>query len=111
MKMNRGKMLLSGLLALLVTVAFWIGGFTYFTLSEDWKMVKDLISDSESVISSVGLVEEMSPSLFGFSYRSSGDWARANLRVMVRGDKGEAHFAVEVERPKGKWSIESIAKI
>ncbi len=99
------KALLYSLLAVLVTLGFWVGGYAYFINSDDWYLAQKTISTSETVASSVGPVRDISVSPFGFSYRFSGEWGQAKLRLLVHGDKGEAKFKADLEKSKGKWTL------
>lgn len=106
--MNMRKALLYGLLASLITLGFWLGGYTYFIRSDDWRFAQKTISESEAVKSSVGQVREISVSPFWFSYRFSGQWGQARLRLLVRGDKGEAKFRADLEKSRGQWTLAQI---
>jgi len=99
------KAFIYGLIAVLVTVGFWLGGYVYFINSDDWYLAQKTISASETVISSVGPVKEISVSPFGFSYHFSGEWGRAKLNLLIRGDSGEAKFKADLEKSNGKWTL------
>ena len=103
--MTMKKALLYGLLAVLVTMAFWLGGYAYFVGSSDWRLAKEAIVNSETVTSEVGMVTDISVSPFGFSYRFSGQWAEAELRLLVRGDAGESRFKANLEKSDGEWEL------
>ena len=102
------KALLYGFLAVLVTITFWLGGYAYFVGSDDWHVAQETIVNSKIVTSEVGKVEDISVSPFGFSYRFSGQWGEARLRLLVRGDSGEAKFKAVLEKSKGKWKLAGI---
>ncbi len=82
-----------------------MGGYAYFINSDDWYLAQKTISTSETVVSNVGPVRNVSVSLFGFSYRFSGEWGQAKLRLLIHGDKGEAKFEADLEKSKGKWTM------
>lgn len=103
--MTSKKKLLYGLLAVLVTVGFWLGGFLHFVNSDEWYLAKESISTSEIVTSDVGHVKEISVSPLGFSYRFSGDWGQAKLRLLIRGDRGEGKYAAELEKTDDNWTL------
>lgn len=103
--MTSKKKFLYGLLAVLVTVGFWLGGFLYFVNSDEWDLAKESISASEIVTSDVGHVKEISVSPLGFSYRFSGDWGQAKLRLLIRGDRGEGKYAAELEKTHDNWTL------
>jgi hypothetical protein len=103
--MTMKKTLLYGLLAVLVTVGFWLGGYAYFVGSDDWRVAQETIASSEVLTSKVGKVKGISVSPLGFSYRFSGQWGEAKLRLLVRGDSGESKCKAVLEKSKGKWKL------
>ena len=67
------KALAYGLAAAGLAVGIWLGGYTWFINSNEWKEISIIISESKRINSKVGEVREISTSPFGFSYRFSGD--------------------------------------
>lgn len=108
--MTMKNALLYGLLAVLVTIGFWLSGYTYFVNSDNWHVAQETIANSKIVTSEVGNVKDISVSPFGFSYRFSGQWEQAKLRLLVRGDLGKSKFKAVLEKSKGKWRLVRIEK-
>lgn len=108
--MTSKKKLLYGLLAVLVTIGFWLGGYLHFVNSDEWILAKKAISASEIVTSDVGQVSEVTVSPLGFSYRFSGEWGQAKLRLLVRGDRGEAKYSAELEKTHDNWTLVRVEK-
>jgi len=108
---KKRKILLYVLIAVVVVVGFWLGGYSYFRYSTDWSAAQQLIAKSEPVTSRVGNVTDVSVSPFGFLYRFSGDWATANATVTVTGDRGKGRFRVELEMVDGRWRIVQLKPI
>jgi hypothetical protein len=108
MKPNKRKLLMYGVVAVVVAVGFWLGGYSYFRYSDEWPAAQQVISNSDFVTSSVGKVRKIELSPFGFYYRFSGDWAQARVCIVVTGDKAEARFKADVEMVNGRWSLKRI---
>jgi hypothetical protein len=87
--------------------AFWWGGYSYFMGSSDWREVQTLISQSPDVQARVGEIKEITVSPFPFMYRFSGDYAKATLRVTVKGANGEYRATICAERRGGIWALVS----
>lgn len=93
-----------------MTVGFWLGGYLYFVNSDEWILAKKAISASKIVTSDVGQVSEVTVSPLGFSYRFSGEWGQAKLRLLVRGDRGEAKYSAELEKTNDNWTLRRVEK-
>jgi len=103
--MTMKKVLLYGLLAVLVAIAFWLGGYAYFVGSDDWRLAQETIVNAKTVTSEVGNVEDISVSPLGFSYRFSGRGGEVRFQLLVRGDSGESKYKAVLEKSKGKWKL------
>lgn len=108
--MNKRRLAAYAGVTVLVVAAFWVGGYAYFTNSDSWDAAKQVISDSGTVTSRVGKVNKVSPSIFGFYYRYSGDSEEARLVVTVEGDKAQARFRAQLEKVRGTWVLVRISE-
>lgn len=105
------KLLMYGATAVLVAIGFWLGGYAYFTHSEEWHSAQELVSTSEIVSARVGKVQNISVSPFGFFYRFSGDSGDAKLTLTVRGTNGQAKFKAEMRMSRGTWVLVRLTEI
>jgi hypothetical protein len=109
--LSKRKIAIYSSIAVIVAIAFWFGGFLYFSNSDDWSVAQREIANSQTVKEQVELVRKISLSPMGFSYRFSGKSAEAQLNVRVEGDKKEAKFKVEIDMVSGRWAIRRIDTI
>jgi hypothetical protein len=109
--MSRKKILRSLVIVVVAILLFWIGGYTFFVNSEELVSIKSVITETDVVTTRVGKVNEITTSLFGFSYSFSGKWAHTDLRLTVTGEKGVAQFQVELEKSDGSWRIIQIKAV
>lgn len=105
--MSRAKLIRYVVIPLAAILAFWWGGYFYFKGSSDWQEVQTLISQSPDVRARVGEIKEITVSPFPFMYRFSGDYAKATLRVTVKGTNGEYRATIDAERRGGIWALVS----
>lgn len=105
--MTKGNLIRCLLIPLAAVVLFWLGGYTYFRLSDDWQEIRRLLVQSPAIASQVGQVSEITVSPMPFTYSFSGDSARATLRITVVGSSGEYRAVVEAKKRNGVWSISS----
>lgn len=105
--MNKKKLVQAVAIPLFALLLFWVGGFLYFKNSEDWKEIRTIVANSSSVREQVGTVSHVSVSLFPFSYKFSGEWARARLSMTIKGAKGELELTQQFEKKNGRWEIAS----
>jgi len=109
--LKRRKVVIYGAIAVVVALAFSFGGYAYFLKSDDWLIAKRQISTAQAVTDVVGKVKHISPSPLGFSYRGSGDWSEASVRMRIVGDKAEGQFKVEFEITDGRFALKKVKQL
>ncbi|MFC5438371.1 hypothetical protein ACFPME_17565 [Rhodanobacter umsongensis] len=89
-------------LAISVLLIFtWIGGYIYFLNSSTWSEGKSLIEAHQAMQASSQNIT-MTPKLWGFSYRFSGDYESIGVNVYIKKDASIGHaYHVEFERSGG----------
>jgi hypothetical protein len=105
--MNRAKLIRYTVVPLSAILAFWWGGYFYFKGSSNWQEVQSLIAQRPEVRAKVGEIKEISIGPFPFMYRFSGEYAKATLRVTVKGTNGEYRATIDAERRGGIWALSS----
>lgn len=108
--LNKRKVVYA-IIIFVVILATWFGGYLLFINSEKWSSIKSVIKNNETVITRVGRVQSIKTSLFGVSYRFSGTFAHASLKITVIGEKGVARFKVEIEKSDDLWRIIQIKSL
>lgn len=109
--MKQRRVVAYAAVAIVVAIGFWLGGYFYFVNSDDWLLAERQISMAPAVTNVVGKVERISPSPLGFFYRFSGDWAQANMRMQIAGDKTAGRFKVELEMVGGHWTVKGVKQL
>jgi len=109
--MKQRRVIAYGAIAIVVAIGFWLGGYFYFVNSDDWLLAERQISTSPAVTDVVGKVKRISPSPLGFFYRFSGDWAKANMRMQIAGEKNVSRFKVELEMVSGRWTVKKVKRL
>ena len=96
-------------LAIFLAFSAWYGAYIYFLNSHEWYSAEQTIRKSEIITDRVGNIQEISVSLWGFSYRFSGEWSRAEMSTKVSGEKKSSDFYIEIEKnKKGEWVIKKV---
>jgi hypothetical protein len=97
--MTRKRIFGWALFALVVLVGSYVGGYFWFLSSDDWASAKQLLLAESPV--AVGKVQVVEPSIFGFAYKSSGEWAQFHLNVTLKGSAGQGRYSADFERKEG----------
>jgi heme/copper-type cytochrome/quinol oxidase subunit 3 len=87
--------------------AIWIGSYFYFIHSSTWEEARSLIMAHEKQPTSSAVLV-VSPRLYGFSYRSSGDYESFGLEVNVDDASAAKKYRVSFERTNGVLRIVSM---
>lgn len=103
--MRRGNLIRYALIPLSAVLVFWWGGYFYFKGSSDWQEIQVILSSDPAILAQVGEIKEISVSPMPFTYRFSGDYSKATLRITVVGTRGEHHAKIEAERRNGRWAL------
>lgn len=97
--MSNRRIVWTALIVLLVVLGGYVGGYICFLHSDDWSDARNLLLAQTQ--STVGTVHEVVPSIVGFSYKFSGDYARFHLNVELVGTEGERRYSADFERING----------
>lgn len=104
--MTRGKLVRYFVIPVVAVLAFWWGGYFFFTGSSDWREIQAVLTTDPGIRAKVGDVKSISVAPFPFMYRFSGDYVRATLRVTVVGTVSEYRTTIDAERRAGTWSVQ-----
>lgn len=103
--LTRSKLVRYLFIPVAAILAFWWGGFFYFKSSSDWEDVQTLLAHSPEIRALVGEVKRISVDPLPFTYRFSGDYAQATLKVTLTGTNGEFQRTIDLEKRSGSWVL------
>ncbi len=106
--LGRGRKFLWGIVAVVAALSFWLGGYAVFVNSAEWADARKSLQSSAELEAAVGSVQEIATNPLFFSYRFSGDWAEARMRVRVHGARSQKNFSVHLEKTERGWVVVSV---